>query len=99
MFTCLENVVYPGHGVARIKRIVEKNVGGVLTVFYELAFLNKDVTVLVPRESALQVGLRQLSSTDNVDLVFETIGKPVVRARRRPGFLPVVGTSVIKVIS
>lgn len=86
MFTCCENVVYPGHGVAKIKRIVEKNVGGVLTVFYELVFLHKDVTVLVPRESAEQVGLRPLSSADHVDLVFEMIGNAVARARRRPEF-------------
>jgi CarD family transcriptional regulator len=76
MFDCYENVVYPGHGVARISRIVEKRVAGVLTTFYELTFLSKDVTVLVPTVNAHLVGLRRLSSTECVDEVFQLLAKP-----------------------
>lgn len=81
MFSSQENVVYPGHGVARISRIIERNVGGVLTTFYELAFLNKDVTVLVPTENAIAVGLRRLSTQENVDHVFCTLSGPVQQDR------------------
>lgn len=73
MFSCHESVVYPGHGVARINRIVHKTVGGVLTSFYELAFLKKDIIVLVPTEGAEQVGLRRLSSSEHVVRAFEVI--------------------------
>ncbi|MCL5436461.1 MAG: hypothetical protein M1549_01115 [Candidatus Dependentiae bacterium] len=85
MFHCYENVVYPGHGVAQISRIIEKKVGGVSTSFYELSFLNKDVTVLVPTENVEAVGLRRLSSSEHVALVFETLNKPA-RCGRCPEF-------------
>lgn len=76
MFRCYENVVYPGHGVARISRIVEKKIGGVLTTFYELVFLSKEVTVLVPTENASVVGLRSLSSPESVEVVFSILAQP-----------------------
>lgn len=79
MFNLHENVVYPGHGVAQINRIIEKNVAGVLTSFYELSFLNKDVTVLVPTSNATSVGLRHLSSEDSIDDVFKTLAQPARR--------------------
>ncbi|MBN2266788.1 MAG: hypothetical protein JW725_00410 [Candidatus Babeliaceae bacterium] len=82
MFSCHEDVVYPGHGVARIQRIVEKSIGGVTTVFYELAFLNKDMVILVPTECAEQVGLRCLSSLDYVRKAFDIISKPRIERRR-----------------
>ena len=43
MFSQGEKVVYPGHGVARVCRVVEKNVGGQVSGFFELRFLNKDM--------------------------------------------------------
>jgi len=76
VFLCHENVVYPGHGVAQISRIIEKKIGGVSATFYELAFLNKDVTVLVPTENADMVGLRRLSSPESVEKVFCILSQP-----------------------
>lgn len=81
MFRCYENVVYPGHGVARISRIVEKKIGGVLTTFYELTFLSKDVTVLVPTDNATIVGLRSLSSLESIDGVFKLLASPTTCER------------------
>ncbi len=66
MFFLDEKVVYPGHGVAKITRIVEKRVGGQKLRFYELSFLNKDMTVLVPTENIMQAGLRGLSTIKNI---------------------------------
>lgn len=79
MFSLHENVVYPGHGVARISRIFEKNVGGTPITFYELSFINRDVTVLVPTDNAAVVGLRLLSSEKNIEDVFKTLGEPARR--------------------
>ena len=67
--------------MARISRIIERSVGGVLSTFYELSFLHKDVTVLVPTENALSVGLRCLSTQENVALVFCTLSGPVQQER------------------
>jgi CarD family transcriptional regulator len=76
MFSLNEKVVYPGHGVAHVNRIVEKKVAGQETKFYELTFLNKDATILVPIHSIDSVGIRPLSSTECVDKVFEFLAKP-----------------------
>ncbi len=76
MFDIHEKVVYAGHGVARINRILEKNVAGVTTKFYELFFLNKDVTVLVPVDNANLVGLRKISSEEIVKEAFHTLAQP-----------------------
>lgn len=76
MFSLYEKVVYPGHGVAQIQRIVEKNIAGSLTLFYELTFLNKDVTVLVPIHNAQAVGIRPLSTKENIRDIFQLLSKP-----------------------
>ena len=79
MFSLREKVVYPGHGVAQINRIVEKQVAGNSMTYYELTFLNKDVTVLVPTKNALSVGIRQLSSTENIVDVLKILSEPAKR--------------------
>jgi CarD family transcriptional regulator len=79
MFGLYEKVVYPGHGVAQISRIIEKIVGGQSTTYYELTFLNKDVTVLVPTYNAISVGIRPLSSHENISDVFRIIAQPACR--------------------
>ncbi|HAU30387.1 MAG: Transcriptional regulator, CarD family [candidate division TM6 bacterium GW2011_GWF2_43_17] len=81
MFHCNEKVVYPGHGVAFINQIIEKNIGGTNIKFYELVFLNKEVTVLVPMSNAEAIGIRSLCSFDEVSQVFDTLAqKPIKKA-------------------
>ena len=46
MFSLDEKVVYPGHGVAKINRIIDKKVGSSSMSFIELKFLNNDGTHL-----------------------------------------------------
>lgn len=70
MFSIDDRVVYPGHGVATIQRIVKKMVGEREAAFYELVFLNKDMTVLVPTKNSDSVGLRALSTHEHVQGVF-----------------------------
>jgi len=79
MFCLHEKVVYPGYGVARIQRIISKFVGGNEVTFYELIFLNKDMTVLVPTANADAVGLRPLSSHENIKDVFVSLTSPTRR--------------------
>jgi CarD family transcriptional regulator len=79
MFSLNEKVIYPGHGVAQISSIVEKNVGGVIFKFFELKFLNKDMTVLIPINNLSTVGLRRLSSSEDIDLVFKLLSEPIQR--------------------
>src|SRR5690348_1952666 len=76
MFNLDDKVVYPGHGVAKISRIVEKMVGGAATCFYELEFLNKEMTILVPMYSLTSVGIRKLSSCENINAMFKLLAEP-----------------------
>ena len=80
MFSLNEKVVYPGHGVARINRIVIKHVAGHETSFFELKFLNKDMTVLIPMHNLTSVGIRRLSTVDRIDDIFKTLAEPSTKS-------------------
>ncbi len=76
MYELNEQVVYPGYGVATVTKIVEKIISGSITSFYQLHFLNKDMTVLVSMGKAESIGLRSLSSQDNIKSIFQTLAQP-----------------------
>lgn len=76
MFALNEKVVYPGHGVAIINRIIEKRIAGKKTDFFELQFLNKDMTILVPVENAVAVGIRALSSQKYINDILKMLSEP-----------------------
>ena len=69
MFSIGQKVVYPGHGVAEISRVVSRVLGGVTTEFFELKFLSKDMTILVPIRNAVAIGVRPLSSLTSIEEV------------------------------
>jgi CarD family transcriptional regulator len=71
-----EKVVYPGHGVAIINRIIERRVAGQLARYFELKFLNKDMTILVPIENLDAIGIRKLSSIDKINDMFKVLTEP-----------------------
>jgi CarD family transcriptional regulator len=79
MFIVEEKVVYPGHGVAKINRILTKLVGTDKASFYELVFLNKDMTILVPTDNAESVGVRPLSSHQCIKDVLAMLTTPAQR--------------------
>lgn len=81
MFALNEKVVYPGHGVARVSRIIEKRVGTSVAHFYELKFLHKDMIILIPIDNMYAVGVRVLSTRACIANVFEVLATP---ARRDP---------------
>lgn len=80
MFSLNEKVVYPGHGVARISRIIKRKVGNEITTFFDLHFINQDMTILVPIENMEAIGVRRLSTVDNIKQIFALLGEP----RKRP---------------
>jgi CarD family transcriptional regulator len=73
MFKAGDRVVYPGHGVAEVKRIITKTVGGIEATFYELS-LQRGSIILVPTNN--QKALRALSSEHHVDDVFALLSQP-----------------------
>ncbi len=77
MFDLKSKVVYPGHGVAVIDELFERTVAGSTVTFMKLAFLFKDMTILVPTYNVDAIGIRQPSSLDNVNIaVAELFNKP-----------------------
>lgn len=78
MFARNEKVVYPGHGVAVISAVIEKKIAGRVLQFFELRFLNKDMTVLVPTDNAIAVGIRALSSAEYINDIFKVLSQPVM---------------------
>jgi len=76
MLSVNEKVVYPGHGVARVTCAVEKNVAGHKVLFYELSFINKDMTILIPVHNLTSAGIRKLSTQENIEDVFSMLARP-----------------------
>ena len=76
MFSVSEKIVYPGHGVAIVSRAVERNVAGHRVLFYELTFLNKDMTILIPVHNLASAGIRRLSSAQKIYDVFHMLAQP-----------------------
>ena len=77
MFSLHEKVVYPGHGVAKINRIIKRKIAGKTTSFFELGFLNKDMTILVPVDNVASVGIRCLCSQEKITDIFKMLSEPV----------------------
>src|SRR3990167_3004647 len=76
MYSLNEKVVYPGHGVASINRVIEKSIAGKSTKFFELKFLNKDMTILLPIDNIIAAGVRKLSSDKNIEAIFNLLQEP-----------------------
>jgi CarD family transcriptional regulator len=47
--------------------------------FFELKFLSKGVTILVPTNNLAAVGLRRLSSSESINKIFKMLSEPVPR--------------------
>lgn len=77
MFREQEKVVYPGHGVAVIDRVMERKIGGKSTKFFELKFINKDMTILVPVDNIESIGIRKLSSEKDIGRLFKIFSEPI----------------------
>ena len=76
MFSLDEKVVYPGHGVAKINRIIEKEFGGKKAAFYELVFISKGATILVPTNCSGDSIIRPLSPKSKVDEALKVLSEP-----------------------
>lgn len=75
MFCLNEKVVYPGHGVAQVNRIITKTISETEVSFYELSFTEKDITILVPTNNAEAIGIRKVSSNEHIKTAFKILSK------------------------
>lgn len=65
--------VYPAHGVGEIKSIEEREIAGNTHKFYILRILDSGMTIMVPTGNVRSVGLRELISPDEVDIVYDIL--------------------------
>jgi CarD family transcriptional regulator len=85
MFSIGEKVVYPGLGVAKVDRMVDKKVAQSTVHFYELVFINQEMTILVPVENPGAIGVRRLSSPEGIEEIFAVLQEGA-RGRAPAGF-------------
>lgn len=85
MFLVNEKIVYPGYGVAIISKLVKRQVAGKQTSFYELKFFNKDMSVLIPENKIEEVGIRRLSTPDELQSMFKILTKPTKSFKQEIG--------------
>lgn len=88
MFAVDDKVIYPGHGVAKIKQVVDKSVAGTEVKFYELLLFKQDVTILVPVANVNHIGIRPLSTQDNVKDAFKFLAKPAKLVKNSDAMQP-----------
>ena len=59
-----EYVVYPAHGVGQIISIEEQQIAGISLELFVISFEKDKMTLRVPTDKAVQIGMRSLSSPD-----------------------------------
>ncbi len=73
-------VVYPAHGVGRIVSIEEQEIAGLKLELFVISFEKEKMTLRVPTNKAVTVGMRSLASPELVDKALATLkGKARVK--------------------
>lgn len=79
-FSVNEFVVYPAHGVGQILAIEEQGIAGAKLELFVINFIKDNMTLRVPTAKIANVGMRKLSSLEQVDQAFDILKlKPVHR--------------------
>lgn len=65
--------VYPAHGVGRIASIESREIAGNKQQFYILQILDNGMTIMVPTQKVKAVGLREVVSENEVDVVYDIL--------------------------
>jgi len=73
MFEIGEVAVYPGHGVAKIESIEDKEFSGMKQSFYIMRILDTDMTIMVPVDGTNSAGLRCVIDSCEVKRVYEIL--------------------------
>ena len=74
-----DRVVYPHHGAAIIERKETREVDGEKKEYLILRVSHGDLTVMVPSDKVEDVGMRAPISVDDIDDLFQLLGKKDVR--------------------
>ena len=73
-------MVYPAHGVGQIVSIEDQQVAGISLELFVISFEKDKMTLRVPTNKAIQIGMRSLSSPDVIMKAMTTLkGKAKVK--------------------
>jgi CarD family transcriptional regulator len=79
-FRADEFVVYPAHGVGQIVSIEEQEIAGLTLELFVISFAKDKMTLRVPTNKAVDVGMRSLSTPDVISRCMEILkGKAKVK--------------------
>jgi len=73
MFQIGQLAVYPAHGVGVIESIQERVVSGRVQQFYIMRLLDNDMIIMIPKDNAQNVGLRDIIDQTSVPEVYEIL--------------------------
>ena len=79
MFKVGDKAVYPAHGVGVVEKIENKEISGDKQDFYIIRLLGNDMTIMIPQESAEDVGLREVIARKDVPEVYKILKKKRVK--------------------
>lgn len=68
-----DNAVYPSHGVGIIKRIEEKKISGQCKSFYVLKIIENGMTIMVPTDNTVGVGLRSVINDKDIEDIYSIL--------------------------
>jgi len=75
MFKVGDKAVYPAHGVGIIEAIKSKVISGTERNFYILRIVDKEMTIMIPTDSAKSVGLRGIIDKKEIPKVFRILSE------------------------
>lgn len=73
MFNVGDMAVYPGHGVGVIEAVETRNVMGSEQSFYVMKILGNNATIMIPKNGAEFVGLREVISEEEIPTVYQIL--------------------------
>lgn len=76
MFSIGDKVVYPMHGAGTIESIEEKEMFGDTAEYYIIKMPVGDMKLMVPTDTATEIGVREVSDSSVAPSVFSVLEKP-----------------------
>jgi CarD family transcriptional regulator len=70
-----EDVVYPSHGVGRIVKVEDNEIGGMKLSFFVIEFEKEKLSIRIPVNKANKIGLRPLVSSKDMKKVMEILSE------------------------
>ena len=73
MFDVGEKAVYPAHGVGEIMAVESRDIMGSNMEVYVMRIIERNMTILIPVSKCVEVGLRPVMESAEVDNVFTVL--------------------------